>query len=84
MAEGKLKPSERKAFLYGGHDSTIANLLSALNVWEPQVPDYGITVIFEFSRDIITNNYGVQVRKSFFTYTPSQFGIENFQYYSIE
>lgn len=60
--EGKLKPQEQKAFLYGGHDSTIANLLSAMNVFDPQVPAYGATILLEFSKDKITNQYGIEVK----------------------
>lgn len=56
-----LLPRERKAFLYGGHDSTITNLLSALNVWDPQIPGYGITVLFEMSRDMESGQIGVEI-----------------------
>lgn len=52
---------KQKAFLYGGHDSTIVNILRALNVWDPQLPGYGITILFEFSRDVVTGHYGLQV-----------------------
>lgn len=62
---GEISPKHRKAFLYGGHDSTISNLLSALKIWDPQIPDYGITVLFEFSRDRISNEFGVQVKNVF-------------------
>ncbi|XP_044261275.1 venom acid phosphatase Acph-1-like [Tribolium madens] len=60
-AEGKLSPAQRKAYLYGGHDSTITNLLSALGVWDPQIPDYGIMVLLELSQDRITRNFGVEI-----------------------
>lgn len=60
-SQGRLKPTQRKAFLYGGHDSTISNLLSALNVWDPQIPGYGITILLEFSKDRITNQYGIEI-----------------------
>lgn len=63
MAAETSQPPTTKAILYGGHDSTIANILNALNVWQPQFPDYGITVLFELFKDKITNNYGVQVRE---------------------
>jgi hypothetical protein len=59
--DGTIEPAQRKAFLYAGHDSTIVNILSALKVWDPQMPDYGITVLLELSRDKITNEYGVDV-----------------------
>lgn len=52
---------ERKLFLYAGHDSTITNLLRALNVWEQQLPDYGITIMLELLKNRKTNEYGVQI-----------------------
>lgn len=63
VVDGSQTPKNRKAFLYGGHDSTIANLLSALNVFDPQVPGYGISILLEFSKDKITNNYGLEVNQ---------------------
>lgn len=54
-------PLKRKMVLYTGHDSTVANLMSALNVWDQQVPNYGIAAILEFSEDIDTGVFGVQV-----------------------
>ncbi|XP_044764124.1 prostatic acid phosphatase-like isoform X2 [Coccinella septempunctata] len=60
-SRGTLEPQERKAFLYGGHDSTIANLLSALNVWDPQIPAYGITIMLEMSRDISSGEIGIEI-----------------------
>ncbi|KAK9746279.1 Histidine phosphatase superfamily (branch 2) [Popillia japonica] len=45
----------------GGHDSTIANLLSALKMFKPHVPDYTSTIILEFSRDRFTDEYGIEV-----------------------
>lgn len=56
---GEINP--RKAFLYGGHDATIVNLMTALNVWDPQMPEYGIMIILEFSKDRITKNYGLEI-----------------------
>lgn len=50
-----------KAFLYGGHDSTVTNLLSALKVWDPQIPGYGITTMFELSRDMESGEIGIEV-----------------------
>lgn len=52
---------ERKLFLFGGHDSTITNLLRALNVWDIQNPDYGITVLLELWKNIKTHDFEVQV-----------------------
>lgn len=33
--------SNKKIFLYAGHDSSVTNILAALNVWTEQFPDYG-------------------------------------------
>nr|XP_008190580.2 PREDICTED: venom acid phosphatase Acph-1 [Tribolium castaneum] len=59
--KGTLRPAQRKAFLYGGHDSTITNLLRALDVGDPQIPDYGTMILLEFSQDYITNTFGVEI-----------------------
>lgn len=61
VQEDELKPKNRLAFLYGGHDSTISYILSALNVFDPQVPAFGIAVLLEFSRDKIKKHYGLEV-----------------------
>lgn len=59
----KVPPKFRKikTYVLGGHDSTIANLLSVLDVWEPQVPGFGATILLELHRDTITNEYGIEV-----------------------
>lgn len=56
-----LKPKDLKISLYTGHDSTIVNVLSALNVWKQQMPVYGIMALFELVRDKETNEIGVQI-----------------------
>lgn len=48
-----------KIFLYAGHDSTVTNILSAMNVWPKQLPDYGITAILEMSEQ--NSTFGVEV-----------------------
>lgn len=59
---GALKPADRKMFLYTGHDSTIVNVLHALDVWRAdQLPVYGIMAIFELVEDTRTNQWGVQI-----------------------
>lgn len=72
VANNSLAPKERKMFLYGGHDSTIVNILRTLQVWDPQFPGFGIMILFEFSKDVITNTYGLEVckinRKFLFNY----------------
>lgn len=57
--EEKLK---EKIFIYAGHDSTVANIFSALNVWDGQHPDYALTGLLELSKHKESGNYGVEVR----------------------
>lgn len=57
-SDSKLK---QKFFIYGGHDATITNILSAFKVWEPQLPDYGITTMLEFSQHKGTGQHGVEI-----------------------
>lgn len=58
---GTLKPAGRKIYMYTGHDSTIVNILHALNVWEKQFPTYAIMGIFELVRDKKSCEVGVQI-----------------------
>lgn len=58
---GKLQPADRKMFLYTGHDSTVVNVLAALDVWQQQLPVYGIMAIFELLEDERTHEWGVQI-----------------------
>ncbi|XP_018561726.1 prostatic acid phosphatase-like isoform X2 [Anoplophora glabripennis] len=60
-ADGTISPSIRKAFLYGGHDSTISNIMSTLKIWDPQIPGYGVTILFELWKDLATDKYGVEI-----------------------
>lgn len=57
-ADKKLKT---KIFLYGGHDSTVTNILSAFNVWEQQFPVYAITAMLELSMHKESGEYGVEI-----------------------
>jgi prostatic aicd phosphatase len=50
-----------KIFLYAGHDSTVVNILSAMDVWEQQLPDYGITTIIELSEQKSTKTFGIEI-----------------------
>lgn len=54
-----MKPANRKVFLYGGHDSTISNVLSTLGVWDEQVVGYGVAIIMELREK--NNVLGLQV-----------------------
>lgn len=58
---GTLKPGNRKIIMYTGHDSTIVNILASLNVWEKQLPSYGIMTLFELVRDKISGEIGIQM-----------------------
>jgi prostatic aicd phosphatase len=59
-AEGMLTPADCKMFVYFGHDSTISNLLSAIKVWDPQIPDYGIMILVERHQNK-TGQHGTKV-----------------------
>lgn len=59
--DGKLSPKDLKISLYTGHDSSIVNVLYALDVWETQFPAYGIMALFELVRDKKTGELGVQM-----------------------
>lgn len=55
------KPNPLKISLYTGHDSSVVNILSGLNVWQQQFPTYGIMALFELVRDKNTGEIGVQM-----------------------
>ncbi|KAF5290069.1 hypothetical protein FQA39_LY14850 [Lamprigera yunnana] len=55
---GTLQP---KAFLYVGHDSTIVNILSALKLWTPQIPNFSCNIFVEFSYNHSIDQYGVEI-----------------------
>ncbi|XP_036337097.1 prostatic acid phosphatase-like [Rhagoletis pomonella] len=58
---GKLSPSDRKLFIYTGHDWTVGNILSALNVWQRQMPRFAILTIFELHQNQQTGEYYVEI-----------------------
>ncbi|KAF5286471.1 hypothetical protein FQR65_LT12554 [Abscondita terminalis] len=58
---GTIKPKDRRAFLYVGHDSTVVNILSTLKIWDPQIPGFAINTLFEFSYDRDLHEYGVEI-----------------------
>jgi hypothetical protein len=47
--------------MYAGHDSTISNLLSALKVWDSQIPGYGIMALIELHHNNETGHH-IKVR----------------------
>nr|CAH7742768.1 unnamed protein product [Callosobruchus chinensis] len=60
-ATGTLAPKERKAYLYGGHDSTIVNIMRSLKIWDTQFPRYGIMILFELLKDEKSGEYGIEI-----------------------
>lgn len=59
--EQKLKPFDRKMFIYTGHDWTVGNILSALKVWDRQMPRFSVMAIFELHKNPHTQEYYVEV-----------------------
>ncbi|KAJ4440011.1 hypothetical protein ANN_08142, partial [Periplaneta americana] len=59
--DSTLSPADRKMYMYAGHDSTVTNLLSALKVWDPQIPKYGIMAMVELHFDKDENQHSVKV-----------------------
>lgn len=53
------KNTERKGFFYASNEIQIAAILNTLKVYEPHVPGYASTVIFEFHQ--IDSQYYVKV-----------------------
>lgn len=51
----------KKMYLYVGHDSTVVNILSAFNAWEPQFPDYTTMAVFELYQNRKTGGFSVQI-----------------------
>uniref|UniRef100_A0A1I8P2T5 Acid phosphatase n=2 Tax=Stomoxys calcitrans TaxID=35570 RepID=A0A1I8P2T5_STOCA len=56
-----LSPSDRKMFIYTGHDWTVGSILSALKVWERQMPLFSVMTIIEFHKSKGTNEYYVEI-----------------------
>jgi len=56
-----LKPTNRKLFIYTGHDSTIVNVLSAFKIWKRQLPRYSVMAIFELHKDKKTGEHYVEI-----------------------
>lgn len=54
---------KRKLYLYAGHDSTVANILQALKVWDPQIPKYNILALIELHK--IDDDYKIKVTIKF-------------------
>lgn len=59
--DNTLKPADRKMFIYTGHDWTVGSILSALKVWERQMPRFSVMTIFELHKNAETGEYYVEV-----------------------
>lgn len=46
-ANNSLSPAGRKIYLYSGHENNVINILAALNLYAPHVPNYNAAVIIE-------------------------------------
>lgn len=61
-ANNNLSPKARKLYIYTGHDSTIVNIMAALNIWKRQLPRYSAMTIFELHKNHETEEFYVEVR----------------------
>uniref|UniRef100_A0A8D8S6A7 Venom acid phosphatase Acph-1 n=1 Tax=Cacopsylla melanoneura TaxID=428564 RepID=A0A8D8S6A7_9HEMI len=52
--------SQMRMFAYGGHDSTVANLLLAMDTWDLQIPEYNALVMMEIHQ-IQPDEHGVKI-----------------------
>ncbi|XP_005184973.1 venom acid phosphatase Acph-1 [Musca domestica] len=59
--DNTLKPADRKMFIYTGHDWTVGSILSALKVWERQMPRFSVMTIFELHKNAETGEYYVEI-----------------------
>lgn len=64
--------------MYAGHDSTVANFLMALKVWDQQIPTYNIMALVELHLE--NSVYGLKVRDRHCHF--SQSTVTNLQYFS--
>ncbi|XP_037935889.1 prostatic acid phosphatase-like [Teleopsis dalmanni] len=59
--KGTLQPNNRKLFIYTGHDWTVGNILSALKVWERQMPRFAVMAVFELHKSKTNGEYYVEI-----------------------
>lgn len=59
----KLMPSDRKIFLYSGHEYTVINILAAMDLYDPpHFPKYSAAVIIELHQlSCNSTKYAVKV-----------------------
>uniref|UniRef100_A0A1I8NE22 Histidine phosphatase superfamily (Branch 2) n=1 Tax=Musca domestica TaxID=7370 RepID=A0A1I8NE22_MUSDO len=56
-----LKPAGRKMYIYNGHDSTVVNIMQALQIWKRQLPRYSSMTLFELHKNKDTGKYYVEI-----------------------
>lgn len=62
--DNKLKPLQRKLFIYTGHDWTVGNILMALQIWQRQMPRFSVMAIFELHKHSQTGEYYIEVKQA--------------------
>ena len=63
--DGVKKP-DYKMIMYSAHDTTVANFLMALGVFDPQTPPYRSLVLIELWKNDL-GKYQVKVRVGFYS-----------------
>ncbi|XP_061395192.1 prostatic acid phosphatase-like [Musca vetustissima] len=60
-SQNALKPDGRKMFIYNGHDSTVVNIMQALQIWKRQLPRYSSMTMFELHKNKESGKYYVEI-----------------------
>lgn len=62
--------SSTKVLIYSGHDTTIANILNALDLYDGEIPNYTATILIELLQANNTNMVRVLYRNEINDYVP--------------
>lgn len=60
-ANHTLEPTNRKLFLYSGHENNVQSILATLDLFRPHFPSYTSSVIIELHHVKDLDQYGVKV-----------------------
>lgn len=60
-SNGTISPENVKMFLYGVHETTVADFVSAIGVRRRHVPEFSEAVILELYEDVTTKKYSIKV-----------------------
>lgn len=60
-SKNELTPAGRKIYLYSGHENNVINILAALNVFTPHVPNYSAAALIELYKLAEGEEYAVKV-----------------------